>query len=383
MKSLKVSDLVVGGRYSKPIYLDQESIFINANITITESDVQKLKKFGLTEVFTDGVLLGKDESIVDEPPSNPSQNKLYQLYKQTVKFKTDFQRTYNDVFLFVQNMYRKTSEDKSIEVAEIRSTAELILDHVKSNPNFLFFLLNHFEEGYYLYNQTVKSTFYAVSIGTILEYSRPKLLDLCMAGLVADIGMAKIPSTVSEKNGTLNEEEYKVIKKHPLIGYQILTKNIKLKGSLANIALQHHENYDGSGYPQRLKKSDVDEASYIYSIADNFSSMTSNRPWRRKFLPYDALKTMISVVMNKFDLKILRLFLSRISMYPIGSYVELSDGSIGQVLDSNQTQMLRPSLFIVRAHDGKIPKKNQFINLVDDTQIYITKAVDFVPFDED
>jgi HD-GYP domain-containing protein (c-di-GMP phosphodiesterase class II) len=158
----------------------------------------------------------------------------------------------------------------------------------------------------------------------------------------------------------------------------VLTKTYKIKNSLATIALQHHENYDGTGYPQKLRKQEIEEQACIYTIADNFCALTANRPWRRKFQPYDAMKTMISVTMNKFDLNLLRIFLNKISMYPVGSFVELSDGSIGQVLDANNAKMLRPSLVIVREADGMIPRAGaNYTNLVLENQLYITKAIDY------
>jgi HD-GYP domain-containing protein (c-di-GMP phosphodiesterase class II) len=386
MKSIKLEELIVGGVYSKPIYLDKDTIFINANTAVSQSDIDKLKKFGMKEVFCAGEMIQKEApKILDSKPQRRTEhyNELQRIYNQIVKSSTEFKRVYKELFDFVQSLYRKASEDKIVEINEIRTYAELSVDFVKANPHFYYYLLNYKEDGYYLYNQSVKSTLYSLMIANSLDYSKPRMMEFAISAMLADIGMAKIPSSISEKNGTLNEDEYKIIKKHPLVGYQIIIKNFKIKNTFGNIALMHHENFDGTGYPQKLKKQEIDEPSAIYSIADNFCSMISDRPWRRKFLPYDALKTMISITMNKFDPKILRVFLNKISMYPIGSYVELSDGSIGKIMVSNENQMLRPSIVLEKDSNGKGLPKTHYINLVHDTQIYIIKAVDFIPQDED
>jgi HD-GYP domain-containing protein (c-di-GMP phosphodiesterase class II) len=383
MKIIKVADLKPGVKFTKPLMLDRENVFINANVVLTESDISKLNKFGFTEVMTNGDMVDANRPVTatswnDTPLADPDKQALKNIHYNIIKTKDEFYRVYKDAFESVQSFYRKVSEDKPFETNQIRIAAEQIVDYIKSNPQFSFLLLFYNLDGYYLYNQTVKATFYSVLIAAAMEYSRPRLIDLAFSCLLADVGMAKIPPNISEKNGTLNEEEYKVIKKHPLFGYQVLTKTYKLKNSLATVALQHHECYDGSGYPQKLKKQEIEEAACIYTIADNFCALISNRPWRRRFQPYDAMKTMISVTMNKFDLNILRIFLNRISVYPIGSYVELSDGSIGQVIEANNAKMLRPSLVIVKNSYGETPNAgDNYLNLVLENQIYITKAVDF------
>ncbi|MCB1177039.1 MAG: HD-GYP domain-containing protein [Leptospiraceae bacterium] len=385
MKIIKVSDLKPGIKFTKPLMLDRENVFINANVVLTDGDISRLNKFGFTEVMTNGDLIegGKTSSNQgwnDAPLSDPDKQALKDIHYNIIKTKDEFYRVYKDAFDSVQAFYKKVAEDKPSETNQIRQAAEQIVDYIKMNPNFSFLLLFYNVEGFYLYNQSVKATFYAVLIAAALEYSRPRLVDMAFSCLLADVGMAKIPPNISEKNGTLNEEEYKVIKKHPLFGYQVLTKTYKLKNSLATIALQHHEAYDGSGYPQKLRKQEIEEPTCIYTVADNFAALTSNRPWRRRFQPYDAMKTMISVTMNKFDLNLLRVFLNKISIYPVGSYVELSDGSIGQVLEANNAKMLRPSLVIVKDPEGNTPNTGigeNYINLVLENQIYITKGVDF------
>ncbi|HMZ57550.1 MAG TPA: HD domain-containing phosphohydrolase, partial [Leptospiraceae bacterium] len=323
MRIIKVSELQVGMRFSKPLLLDRDNIFINALVPISENDIARLSKFGFAEVMTLGEIVTEEpkETQVfaggtnEDPATAALRNSFHILQKN----KDEFVRLYKDSFDAVQTLYRKVAEDKVIELNQIRSIAEQITDHVRANPNFSFMLLNYSLDGYYLYNQVVKATFYSLLIAMSMDYSRPKMVDLAMAGLLSDVGMSKIPGYISEKTATLNEEEYKVVKKHPLFGYQILTKNYKVKNSIALVALQHHENFDGTGYPQKMKKNEIEEASCIYSIADTFSALVSNRPWRRKFQPYEALKTMISVVMNRFDLNLLRMFLNKIAMYPVGS----------------------------------------------------------------
>ena len=387
MKVINISELKVGSKYTKPLYLDKESIFINANTAVTEADIIRLNKFGFKEVLTSGDLVEEVASsnlILDTNafPTSDHDFKILQLkntYLQIQKHIPNFETVFKDSFVVMQALFRKISEDKAFDINPVRDVAEKLVDHVKSNNHLCYCLVSHKPNGYYLYNQVVYSTLFALLIGYLLEYSRPKMIELAISGLLADIGMAKIPSVISEKNSTLNEEEFKVIKKHPLFGYQILTKVLKLKNTLGLVALQHHENFDGTGYPQRIQKKEIDEFARVFTIADNFAAHILDRPWRKSLLPYEAMKNMISLNTNKYDLGFIRLFLNKIAMYPIGSWVELSDASRAVVIDSNPNKPLRPSLMVVRNANGMKLKDNTFVNLSEEDKIYITKAI---PSDE-
>lgn len=383
MKVIKISDLKVGNKFTKPLYLDKDSIFINANTAVTEADITRLNKFGFKEVLTNGDLIledSKDDIVLDTDtfPTNDHDFKILQLkniYLQIEKTIPTFETVFKDSFVVMQAIFRKISEDKPFDINPVRDVADKLVDHVKNNNHLCYCLINHTPAGYYLYNQVVYATLFALLIGQLLEYSRPRMIDLAISGLLADIGMAKIPSIISEKNSTLTEEEFRVIKKHPLFGYQILTKVLKLKYGLGLVALQHHENFDGTGYPQRIQKKEIDEFARVFTIADNFAAHILDRPWRKAMLPYEAMKNMISLNTNKYDLNFIRLFLNKIAMYPIGSWVELSDASKAVVINSNPNKPLRPSLMVIRNSNGVKLKDSTFINLSEEDKIYITKAI--------
>lgn len=379
MKVVNISKLKIGAKYTKPLYLDSENIFINAETPITEEDIDRLRKFGFNEVLTDGEEI-KDMysvSLSSDMLEVFGNTSLREIYDKYIKELPSFNKIYKKSIDIIQKCYQKIAEDKTFDINQFRTIAEDIIGFIKNSENASFNLLQRKNEGFYLYEQIFHSTVYALLIGLEMKFSYPKLVDLGIASLLADSGMTKLPASISQKNSSLNEEEFKVIKKHPLFGYQFLTKVLKIKNNLAVIALQHHESFDGTGYPQKLNKDSIDQASKIFSIADNFSAMIINRPWRKRQLPYEAMRNMLSVNMNKFDLNILRIFLNAISMYPVGSYVELSDSSLAVVLQTNKTKPLRPALMILKDSWGNSTNNSLFVDLSQESQLYITKAIDW------
>ena len=144
--------------------------------------------------------------------------------------------------------------NKPFENNLIREQVSRIVDAVLETDNIFINLTSVSEEGNYLFHQATTTCIYSILLGQTQGYSRPKLVELGIGALLADIGMTEIPAAILEKNEKLTEDEFKKIKTHPLIGYKILVQNAKLKNSIAVVALQHHENYDGSGYPRAIKE---------------------------------------------------------------------------------------------------------------------------------
>lgn len=400
MKKIKVSDLKVGTRFTKPVYLDGENIFLNANVPVSESDLQRLKKFGFSEVLSLGDIIDdiqtiepnqsnnnktkineytfSSESIARDPHATivSSNALLKSIYTQIQRNQPSFNAIYHSAFEVVQSNYKKIESNKPIEIQSIREVAEELINFVKINPSFSFYLLQMNPEGYYLFNHVIYATFYTIMMGFALDYSRPKMIDLVIGSLLADVGMAKVPGAISEKPKEFTEEDWRVIKKHPLLGYQILAKINKLKNTHAIIALEHHEYFDGTGYPQKLSKGNIDEIARVHTIADNFAAMIMGRPHRAKSLPYQVMRNIISTNMHKYDVSLLKVFLNKMSMYPIGSYAELSDNTSGIILDANNNKPLRPSIIILLDAKKLRLREPRFINLTEEPNLSIIKAIE-------
>ncbi len=120
---------------------------------------------------------------------------------------------------------------------------------------------------------------YSLRIAEKYGYSDDKLTDIYMMGLLHDVGKIGVPDQIINKPGKLTDEEFAVIKTHPVVGSRIL-QNIKEMPELANGARWHHERFDGRGYPDGLKGEDIPEAARIIAVADSYDAMTSRRSYR-------------------------------------------------------------------------------------------------------
>lgn len=165
-----------------------------------------------------------------------------------------------------------------------------------------------------------------------------------LAGLLHDIGKCNIPDEILNKPEELNEEEFKVMKTHSILGY-ILVKDIaKLPYNVQMAVLQHHERVDGSGYPHGIKGLEINYLAKIVAIADVYCAMTQDRVYKKGVHPFDAMSYMINQCHNTLDFSITRTFLSNVAYFYIGHKVKLSNGQVGEIIMTYKDDPARPMI---------------------------------------
>jgi HD-GYP domain-containing protein (c-di-GMP phosphodiesterase class II) len=277
---------------------------------------------------------------------------------------------------FIEQVHAAIRKDNPIDLKGIQDNVSAILELLEENSN-IFIFLHSFEdvEKNYLVTHSIDVTFYSLLIGLAMDYTKKQLLELGTGTILIDAGMTKVPVYIVHKKSTLTENEFQMIKAHPVHGYKSLVGYPGLNENIAGISLQHHEQFDGKGYPRGLKGKEIMEYARIASIADSFEAQTSKRSYRDKVGAYHAMKNLLASGVNKFDPEILRVFLSIMSVYPIGSLIELNDKSIGIVVGSIVEKPLRPIIKLIFNENREKISDTKIINLVDDTSKFITKVL--------
>ena len=257
------------------------------------------------------------------------------------------------------------SKEATKQVADV--TNELITS-LYADDNIL--LKMHQLQSYddYTYKHCLRVAMMSVTIGKSLQLPKNRMRDLCEAALLHDIGKRTIDVDIIRKPGRLTDEEFAAIKKHPQNGYLLLRKNGSYSEDILNAVLMHHEKYDGSGYPLRLKGEQITYLARIIRVADVYDALTSNRPYRQPWSVAEAEEFMMGGSNTHFDYDIIKAFLAAFTPFPVGQQVILSDGRIGTVL-SNTTNVLRP-VIMVRNADGS----DEMIDLYNDFR-YLTLSI--------
>jgi HD-GYP domain-containing protein (c-di-GMP phosphodiesterase class II) len=225
---------------------------------------------------------------------------------------------------------------------------------------------------------TVDVTFTALKVGKGMDYDVKMLLRLGLAAFLENVGMFKIPDSVLTSPRRLNDHEIMLIKRHPEISYDILSRMGERYMWLADTALQVHERSDGSGYPKGLKGAEIQELASVVGLVDSYIAMIKNRPYREKFIQTEAVKSIVEASKGLFPSKIVKIFLNYISLFPINSFIKLNNGFIGRVIATDKSQPLRPTIELLYDGSGNKLAKPQIIRLSENPLWHIDASINSI-----
>jgi putative nucleotidyltransferase with HDIG domain len=210
----------------------------------------------------------------------------------------------------------------------------------------------------YTFNHCVNVAVYSLAIGRRLGFSKKILAELGMTGLLHDIGKAKIPKEIINKPDKLDDDEWRLIREHPLTGVEMMLK-IKQLGEMSPKMVigvfEHHLNFDLTGYPKLIRKKDLTLFGKIIKIVDCYDAMTTPRAYRKKsYRPEQALAIMVREK-NGFDPILLKVFIGIMGIYPIGSLVLLDTNEMGVVFETNPDPQYinRPKVILISQSEGR------------------------------
>jgi HD-GYP domain-containing protein (c-di-GMP phosphodiesterase class II) len=369
MKELKTESLQAGMKFDAPVYIDDRNILVPPGIAIKQKDIDRLRRWEIRHVLTDGNLVQEDEAG-GEPSS----------FEGLLGFDAD--ENENRVrFEQLITQWKIVLEEISLKGRPARETIDRIVSQiytgVKDKKNDIVQLIltterKHEDEA----ANDVNCAVIAIIIGINLKLVGHKVLSIATAALLHDIGMLKIPDKILNKKEDLTPAELAAIHTHPVHSYTMIAKELKYAEEIAQIALYHHERWDGKGYPKGLNGEAIPLAARIVSVADAYIAMINERPYREQMIGYDAIKNVISDNFKRFDPTVVKGFLRGMGIYPIGSIVLLSDSTIGRVVNTHGDAPLRPNIEILINGQGQKVQEKSIIDLLERGDLFVVRAVD-------
>jgi HD-GYP domain-containing protein (c-di-GMP phosphodiesterase class II) len=208
--------------------------------------------------------------------------------------------------------------------------------------------------------------------GISLGFDQLKLKELGTGALIHDIGKTRLDKDLLNKPGELTPEEYEQIKLHSEYGFEILRVNREISLLSAHIAYQHHEHWDGRGYPRGLAGEEIHYYSRIVTVADVFDALVADRPYRKAYSTNQAITLMRRMAGIHFEPHLLEIMISNIAEFPIGSVVALSSGEIGVVVDTNREVSTKPIVRVVFNKRWQPLAQQREVDLIKDGTIHIS-----------
>jgi HD-GYP domain-containing protein (c-di-GMP phosphodiesterase class II) len=380
-RKIRVEELKPGMVFDKAVYIDMNNILVAPMVALKDEDINRLVKWGIEEVETSGVMVrqGEDASARGESLKEKI-HKLTEMMEEgreeePKKVDQSMEGLFDEMVLMIEDIFEKIRNGVGYEKEKILDLIGRLIQKVEEDRNRALETTAREHEGKYIYTLAASVTILAVVTGMSLEYEKSKLVTLGAGALLHDVGMVRVPNYITEKNAKLSPDEYNRIKTHTIHGYRIITKELQLTNEIASIALQHHEAYDGNGYPRKSRSGAISEMAKIVSICDAFAAMTRKRSYRDEHLSYHAMKTILSESNRKFDPRIVKAFLSNMAIYPVGSIVQLNNNVIGRVVSANPELPLRPKITVLMDEFGDKVKEETVLDLQEMTNVFITKPL--------
>jgi HD-GYP domain-containing protein (c-di-GMP phosphodiesterase class II) len=245
-----------------------------------------------------------------------------------------------------------------------------------NDKNFLYQCLHDYEHPEdYIYCHAVNVAFISLELGRGLNYSVCKLSELFCAAFLHDIGIIQYMELIG-KRGPLTAEEFSRVKEHTAKGLEILNRlGGEFSPGIIDVITQEHERMDGSGYPKGLKEEGISEFAQIVGLADAYESLTHTRPHRLRLTPPKA----INVILNQksvFSMKVMKLLLERIGIFPVGTWVRLNTKETGIVSKNNQGLPLRPAVQVLFAENGSKLLQPKIVDLATNLLISVEECLE-------
>lgn len=334
MKRVLSKDVKPGMIAATDVFTLNNQLIISKGVVLNSRTISKLSFYSIPFI-----------QVEDEAPAENLE--AYKSYHEKIQADPQFQ-AFKKKFDGEINLFKDKINDVVHQNAPI--DADFLLDRtlslIDSAPDSMgiFTLLSNMRT----YDDETFA--HCMNVGLIcnlfakwLRFSEENVNKATLCGLLHDIGKLTIPESILKKPAKLTNDEYSRIKDHSRAGYEIL-KEKGMDPSICNAALLHHERNDGSGYPLKLKGSQIDPFAKIVAIADVYDATTSPRIYRGALCPFEVIDIFEKDGLQKYDVEYILVILENIVNTYLLETVKLSDGTDGQIIFINKDRLARPTI---------------------------------------
>lgn len=356
MGIVEVAHLKLGDKIGEDVLTPLGSVLLQKGKIITSKEMDILQAFLVANITVENsfseVKIGKEKN---EEAASAANGQVPA---------TPLLREYEKMVEVLRNIFNSHVTGQGMPIMDIRVQLERLLQH-SAEYKVLTFVPRSFQERDYLLHNSVTSSITSYLIAKWVGLPQKEWMQVALAGLLKDIGNVRIDRGILTKPTALTPDEAEEMKRHPLLGYQLLKNVAALNEGVKLAALQHHEKVDGTGYPLGIDSTKIHPYAKIVSIADIFHAMTLNKAYRKAASPYLVLEQIQSDAFGKLDPGYVSKFIEKATQFHNGTVVRLSDNRIGEIVFSDRAHPTRPWVSI----DGSI------VNLTNERHLHIKEVI--------
>lgn len=263
-----------------------------------------------------------------------------------------------------REIFEALAENQKIDLVKVDDALNSMVDSIERNPDALIWLAQLKLTDNYSYNHALIVSVTLMAFASFMSLPKNQIKDLGMAGLLQDIGKAKIPTELLQKEGKITEADFEQLKKHVDYALELLEVTDNISGTVILAVSQHHERIDGSGYPYQLTDKQISLMGQMAGLVDTYCALTSSKVYAKGVYNQIALERIHALRDVKFSGQLIDQLVQFMGMYPVSSLVELNSGEIAVVVQQNSVRRLQPRVLVLLNPDKTKNEYPATINLI-------------------
>ncbi len=375
MKSLGVKLLSSDSYYTAPIFLDEKYILTAPDIPLTAGMIEKLEKWQIKMVFSDGQPGNKPVAAlpVAEEEGVQATNLNEDLANEEVKKET--QVFFREICGFLENTFDIFRTKEIISYNHIIEQIKKIIPFIREKRHFILDMSNlKVTEHNYLISHSVKTAIVSIALADFLKLPPHKTIELGAAALMHKVGMLKLPETILTNPGGLKENEWNAIKAYPILGYKIL-QAAAFPPAVSMAVLEHQERNNGTGYPRKISGDQISFYGKVIAVISSYCAAIEKRPFKSGKDAHNGILDILKDMGKQYDDKVVKALIFTLSFYPIGTKVLLSNNSIAVVTKTNTANPKEPVIRVLTAEDGTVITDNVVIDLAQNKKAQVLRPL--------
>ena len=355
MDTITLDSLHENLTFTGDLMIDGTFVLLPQTAPVTNELIKALKEWEFDSFYCEGNLsLGGDIGIsvstgTDDQSNDKNAPKIGESLKAAIERSKNIQldnsdkarmdmveKVYEEYMNYIESVFTHYATHKEIDQDDLSETVKELCVFIKENKRFIL-RVNPAEgatKKNFLVTHSMRTTVLAIAIALQLHMPLSKMIDLGVTSILHEIGMLRLPPQIYMTDKKLTPGERSQILKHPVLGYTIV-KDLSFPLNIQLGVLEHHEKENGTGYPQKKSGDKISNNAKIISVACSYEAISSPRSYKTGRSTFEAIVELLQNKERSYDDSIIRGLLYTVSLFPIGSYVYLSNRKIAQVIDTN------------------------------------------------
>jgi HD-GYP domain-containing protein (c-di-GMP phosphodiesterase class II) len=349
LKKVRVENLEPNTRLTDDILSAKQTVLLRSGTILKHDFVTKLSSWGIGHVYTHSEQFTAEkemdeaaEAVLDFFAANK------EMFVQRAELKVILaDKELEALVSTTEGLYENILAEGETSIQPAMEIVQNMLRELPPLRERLFQITAVIPEAKYIMQHAVTSTVLFSLVLRADGYDQARIVKLAVGALFRDLGMAMLPASILTKRGALSEKEFAEVKKHPGTSATLLKKANAVENETIMLVLQHHERWDGRGYPNGFQADEIVPEAQVLSICDAFDAMASDRSYRRALSPYEAVTKIISLSGKQFSQLAANRFINRFGLYPVGTFVKLSDNTYAIVTRINEGRPTHPVVKVI------------------------------------